>query len=89
MRTKFPSLRRSGGTARHELVQLLMIVSDGKGLHCLSGVHCSQTGNARQTACLTVDTVKQAVRRALNSGIFLIFVIIDNPSSKVRFILAI
>ena len=66
MCTKFMSLRRSGTTARHELAQLLMIVSDGRGLF-LEGV----------------DTVKQAVRRALNSGIFLVFVIIDNPNSKV------
>ncbi|XP_067947566.1 midasin-like [Watersipora subatra] len=65
MCAKFINLRRSGQTARHEMAQLLMIVSDGRGLF-LEGV----------------EKVKQAVRQALNSGIFLVFVIIDNPNSK-------
>jgi hypothetical protein len=29
------------------------------------------------------DRVKQAVRRARHSGIFMVFVIVDNPESKV------
>lgn len=32
-----------------------------------------------------VETVKQAVRRAMNAGVFLVFVIIDNPNSKVSY----
>ena len=48
------------------MAQLLMIVSDGRGLF-LEGV----------------ETVKQAVRNAIESGVFLVFVIIDNPGSKV------
>jgi midasin len=32
------------------------------------------------------DKVKQAVRRAKQSGIFMVFVIVDNPESKVRVI---
>ena len=66
MTNKFLALRQSGTTAKHELAQLLMIVSDGRGLF-LEGV----------------ETVKQAVRHAMNSGVFLVFVIIDNPNSKV------
>lgn len=66
MTNKFLAMRRSGSTAKHELAQLLMIVSDGRGLF-LEGV----------------ETVKQAVRHAMNSGVFLVFVIIDNPDSKV------
>ena len=70
MTNKFLSLRRSGTTAKHELAQLLMMVSDGRGLF-LEGV----------------ETVKQAVRHAMNSGVFLVFVIIDNPNSKVSVVL--
>lgn len=32
------------------------------------------------------DRVKQAVRRARHSGIFMVFVIVDNPESKVTFV---
>lgn len=67
MCSKFQTMRRTGSTSgRHQLAQLLMVVSDGRGLF-LEGV----------------EKVKQAVRMAISSGIFLVFVVIDNPHGKV------
>lgn len=64
---KFLTLRQTGSAAKHELAQLLMIVSDGRGLY--------HEG---------VETVRQAVRQAMSAGVFLVFIIIDNPGAKVN-----
>ena len=50
-----------------DLAQLLVIVSDGRGV--------SSEGEA---------AVRTAVRKAKHQQIFMVFVIIDNPDSKVR-----
>ena len=52
-----------------ETSQLLLIVSDGRGLF-LEGM----------------EVVRSAVRQARESNVFIVFVIIDNPDNKVRFL---
>ena len=46
--------------------QLLLIVSDGRGLFSHS-----------------MDVVNEAVKRANEAGIFMVFVVIDNPETTV------
>jgi midasin len=58
--------------------------------------NCSRSSSSSEQAQLLIivsdgrvmsegpDRVKQAVRRARHSGIFMVFVIVDNPESKVR-----
>ncbi|XP_065212438.1 midasin [Planococcus citri] len=55
------------GSSNHAIksAQLLVIVSDGRGI----------TGEG-------VSTVKSAVRTAKQAGIFVVFIIIDNPNAK-------
>merc|ERR1712071_120593 len=55
----------SSSTAQSLTAQLLLIVSDGRGLFS-EGADC----------------VHQSIRRAKQAGIFMVFVIIDNPDSK-------
>lgn len=50
----------------NEFAQLLVIVSDGRGV--------LNEGEAK---------VASAVRRAKNQGVFMVFIIVDNPTSKV------
>lgn len=58
--------RRHGGRARGmEIAQLLIVVSDGRGIFSEG-----------------VDVVKQAVRRARDAGVFVVFVALDNPINK-------
>lgn len=57
--------------------------------------NCSRSSSSSEQAQLLIivsdgrvmsegpDRVKQAVRRARHSGIFMVFVIVDNPESKV------
>lgn len=67
MTKKFLGARqRLPSSGNNQLAQLLLIVSDGRGLF-LEGV----------------ETVKQAVREAMSAGVFTVFVIIDNPKTKV------
>lgn len=47
--------------------QLLLIVSDGRGIF--------REG---------VETVKQAIRRLVNLGVFSVFVILDNPAESIQ-----
>lgn len=53
---------------KQEVAQLLIIISDGRGVFSEG-----------------LEKVRIAVRRATDLGIFLVFVIIDNPKSKVSF----
>ena len=56
---------RSASTAQSLTAQLLLIVSDGRGLFS-EGADC----------------VYQSIRRAKQAGMFMVFVILDNPESK-------
>ncbi len=59
---------RQQSTIGHpETSQLLLIVSDGRGLWTNEGV----------------EVVKSAVRKTRFANVFLVFVIIDNPQNKV------
>lgn len=58
--------RNPGRRGMTDIAQLLVIVSDGRGV--------MNDGE---------EVVRQAVRRAKHMGIFMVFVIIDNPHSKV------
>ncbi len=58
--------RQHSGIGHPETSQLLLIVSDGRGLF-MEGM----------------EVVQSAVRQAREANIFLVFVIIDNPKSKV------
>lgn len=53
-----------------DVAQLLVIVSDGRGV--------LNDGE---------EVVRQAVRRAKHMGVFMVFVIVDNPLSKVSWVL--
>ena len=57
--------RSSSANAQSLTAQLLLIVSDGRGIFS-EGADC----------------VHQSIRRAKQAGIFMVFVIIDNPDSK-------
>ncbi|XP_038059884.1 midasin-like [Patiria miniata] len=57
--------RLQSSTAHMETSQLLLVVSDGRGLF-LEGM----------------EAVKQAVRRARDANVFLVFVALDNPENK-------
>jgi len=57
---------RHGSVGQPETSQLLLVVSDGRGLF-LEGV----------------EAVKASVRKAREANVFIVFVIIDNPSNKV------
>ncbi|XP_062585849.1 midasin-like [Saccostrea cucullata] len=57
--------RQRGMLGNPETSQLLLIVSDGRGLF--------NEG---------METVRSAVRQAREAGVFLVFVIIDNPQNK-------
>lgn len=52
-------------TLTSSTAQLLLIVSDGRGLFS-EGTEC----------------VLQSIRRAKQSGLFMVFVVVDNPKSK-------
>ncbi len=52
-------------TLTSSTAQLLLIVSDGRGLFS-EGTEC----------------VLQSIRRAKQSGLFMVFVVVDNPESK-------
>ena len=56
----------TGGASNMETSQLLLVVSDGRGLF-LEGM----------------ETVKAAVRAARDANVFLVFVVLDNPDSRV------
>jgi len=56
-----------GSHSNPETSQLLLVMSDGRGLF-MEGM----------------DVVKSAVRQAREAGVFIVFVIIDNPANKVR-----
>ena len=60
--------QRHGIVGNPETSQLLLIVSDGRGLF-MEGM----------------EVVKATVRQALEAGVFIVFVIIDNPENKVGF----
>jgi len=51
------------GNRRPNAAQLMLMVSDGRGVFSKG-----------------VELVQQAVRRALTHGVFLVFLVIDNPS---------
>ena len=59
--------QQQGMMGNPETSQLLLVVSDGRGLF-LEGM----------------EAVRMAVRRAREANVFLVFVIVDNPDSKVR-----
>ena len=59
--------RLSSGGGNLETSQLLLVVSDGRGLF-LEGM----------------ETVKAAVRAARDANVFLVFVVLDNPDSRVN-----
>lgn len=59
-------VHQQGSISQQETSQLLLIMSDGRGLF-LEGK----------------EVVQQAVRKAREANIFLVFVIIDNPENKV------
>lgn len=58
--------RHPGRRGVTDIAQLLVIVSDGRGV--------MNDGE---------EVVRQAVRRAKHMNVFMVFVIIDNPQSKV------
>ena len=57
---------RSRLNSASELAQLLVVLSDGRGIFSEG-----------------IEPVKQAIRRAKEASIFMVFVIIDNPENKV------
>lgn len=57
--------RSSSSSAQSSTAQLMLIVSDGRGLFS-EGADC----------------VHQAIRRAKQAGLFMVFVILDNPEGK-------
>lgn len=57
------------GTRRPNAAQLLLMVSDGRGVFSEG-----------------LDPVRLAVRRALTAGVFIVFLIIDDPKSQVIFL---
>jgi midasin len=56
---------KSTAQSQSQTAQLLLIVSDGRGLFS-EGADC----------------VHQAIRRAKQAGLFMVFVIVDNPEGK-------
>jgi len=62
----FAAAQQPSHNASPETAQLLLVVSDGRGLF-LEGK----------------DRVLAAVQAARNASIFVIFVVLDNPSSRV------
>ena len=63
--TAMMSQARTSSMSSSSTAQLLLIVSDGRGLFS-EGTEC----------------VLQSIRRAKQSGLFMVFVIVDNPDSK-------
>lgn len=56
----------AGKKKNDSCAQLLIIISDGRGLISEG-----------------LENIREAVNHAINTGIFIVFIIIDNPSSKV------
>lgn len=61
-------LTRGSSSRAVKTAQLLVIVSDGRGV--------SSEGSA---------AVRNAIRTAKQAGIFIVFIIVENPNMKVRF----